>query len=257
MRGPGDRCGWVHRRLRRRRAADARARCRRLGQLLEVRRDRPRSDDDPGYTLVEGDARDAGLLVELLMGCDHVVAGAAHDRRHLVLPHLRLRPARDERADHRGDVRRRDRGVRRGPAAAEGDLPVQLRWCSRSATAWPSVEGDSDGVPAAGRAYGFQKLAVEYFARAASDQYGLPLHDLPSVQLRRDRRAAGRVGDVEIHAGNVTPGDEPRRARSGAEGRSRARTRCTSWGRLRRCATTPTAADLARGIVTCMTIRRR
>jgi UDP-glucose 4-epimerase len=34
-------------------------------------------DDHPDYRLVVGDARDTGLLTELLMDCDHFVAGAA------------------------------------------------------------------------------------------------------------------------------------------------------------------------------------
>ena len=34
-------------------------------------------DDDPGYRLVEGDARDVDLMTELLVDCDHFIAGAA------------------------------------------------------------------------------------------------------------------------------------------------------------------------------------
>ena len=34
-------------------------------------------DDHPAYTFVEGDARDVGLLTELLADCDHFIAGAA------------------------------------------------------------------------------------------------------------------------------------------------------------------------------------
>src|ERR1700683_1992085 len=34
-------------------------------------------DDHPDYRLVEGDARDAGLLAGLLADCDHFIAGAA------------------------------------------------------------------------------------------------------------------------------------------------------------------------------------
>src|SRR5471030_826263 len=34
-------------------------------------------DDHPHYRLVEGDARDVGLMTELLSGCDHFIAGAA------------------------------------------------------------------------------------------------------------------------------------------------------------------------------------
>src|ERR1700747_2867897 len=33
--------------------------------------------DNPGYRLCEGDARDVGLMTELLMDADHFVAGAA------------------------------------------------------------------------------------------------------------------------------------------------------------------------------------
>src|SRR3954451_6496410 len=34
-------------------------------------------DDDPGYRLVEGDARDVELMTGLLLDADHFVAGAA------------------------------------------------------------------------------------------------------------------------------------------------------------------------------------
>ena len=34
-------------------------------------------DDDPRYRLVEGDARDVGLMSRLLADCDHFIAGAA------------------------------------------------------------------------------------------------------------------------------------------------------------------------------------
>jgi nucleoside-diphosphate-sugar epimerase len=50
--------------------------------------------------------------------------------------------------------------------------------------------------------YGFQKLAVEYFARAAHDQYGLPytlVRPFNCVGIG-ERRARG---DVEILSGNV------------------------------------------------------
>ena len=39
---------------------------------------------------------------------------------------------------------------------------------------WPSKEGDQFLVPPPSSSYGFQKLAVEYFAKAAWDQYKLP-----------------------------------------------------------------------------------
>ena len=65
--------------------------------------------------------------------------------------------------------------------------------------------------------YGFQKLAVEYFARAAWDQYQLPytiVRPFNCVGIGECRA----LGDVEIDVGQRQARDEPRRARPGAEG---------------------------------------
>jgi nucleoside-diphosphate-sugar epimerase len=71
-----------------------------------------------------------------------------------------------------------------------------------STTSWPSAEGQEREVPPPISSYGFQKLAVEYFARAAHQQYGLPftiLRPFNCVGIG-ERRA---LGDVEILSGNV------------------------------------------------------
>jgi nucleoside-diphosphate-sugar epimerase len=67
---------------------------------------------------------------------------------------------------------------------------------------WPSIEGDERNVPPPLSSYGFQKLSVEYFARAAWDQYKLPytiVRPFNCVGIG-ERRA---LGDVEIASGNV------------------------------------------------------
>ena len=72
-----------------------------------------------------------------------------------------------------------------------------------SADSWPSYEGQEHEVPPPVSSYGFQKLAVEYFAQAAFDQYGLPytiIRPFNCVGIG-ERRA---LGDVEILSGNVT-----------------------------------------------------
>ena len=43
-----------------------------------------------------------------------------------------------------------------------------------STETWPSKEGDERKIPPPLSSYGFQKLAVEYFAKAAWDQYKVP-----------------------------------------------------------------------------------
>ena len=71
-----------------------------------------------------------------------------------------------------------------------------------STDTWPSREGDERKVPPPLSSYGFQKLAVEYFARAAWDQYQVPFticRPFNCVGIG-ERRA---VGDVEVRSGNI------------------------------------------------------
>ena len=92
-------------------------------------------------------------------------------------------------------VRRRDRRAPRR-AAAEGHLH-ELVDGVRVDRPWPSYEGHEREIPPPLSSYGFQKLAVEYFARAAWDQYGLPytiVRPFNCVGIGEGRA----LGDVEI-----------------------------------------------------------
>src|SRR6185436_642562 len=69
-------------------------------------------------------------------------------------------------------------------------------------TSWPSVEGQQHEIPPPLSSYGFQKLAVEYFARAAFDQYGLPytiVRPFNCVGIGEARA----LGEVEVLSGNI------------------------------------------------------
>jgi UDP-glucose 4-epimerase len=71
-----------------------------------------------------------------------------------------------------------------------------------SATEWPSYEGQERECPPPLSSYGFQKLAVEYFAHAAFDQYGIPytiVRPFNCVGVGEGRA----LGDVEVLSGNV------------------------------------------------------
>jgi UDP-glucose 4-epimerase len=71
-----------------------------------------------------------------------------------------------------------------------------------SASTWPSYEGQERECPPPLSSYGFQKLAVEYFARAAYDQYRLPftiVRPFNCVGIGESRA----LGDEEIMSGNV------------------------------------------------------
>ena len=157
-------------------------------------------DDHPQYRFIEGDARDVEVIVKALADCDHFVAGAAmiggisyfHTYAYDLL-------ATNERIIASSC----DAAIK----AHEGGRLKKVTYLSssmvfESADTWPSYEGQEHHVPPPVSSYGFQKLAVEYFARAAFDQYELPytiIRPFNCVGIG-ERRA---LGDVEILSGNV------------------------------------------------------
>lgn len=157
-------------------------------------------DSHPSYSLVEGDARDADLLTELLGGCDHFVAGAAMIGG---ISYFHSYPYDLLATNERIIAASCDAAIR---AHAEERLAKVTYMSSsmvfESATDFPSFEGQQLEVPPPRSSYGFQKLAVEYFARAAYEQYGLPytiVRPFNCVGVGETRAE----GDVEVLSGNV------------------------------------------------------
>jgi nucleoside-diphosphate-sugar epimerase len=125
------------------------------------------------FDLADGqDAADEDQVHAALEGCDHLIAGAA-----LLggVAYLHRRPfgllAANERitaATFSAAVRaHRDGQLRKITAISSSMVYEQAR-------SWPSRENDADLIPAPATSYGFSRLAVEYFARAARDEHGLP-----------------------------------------------------------------------------------
>ena len=131
-------------------------------------------DDHPNYHFIEGDARDVELMTKLLADCDHFIAGAAliggisyfHAYAYDLL-------ATNERIIGLV-VRRRHRGAPRTGALKKVTYLSSLDGLRVHRRTGRRVEGDERKVPPPLSSYGFQKLAVEYFAKAAWDQYQLP-----------------------------------------------------------------------------------
>jgi nucleoside-diphosphate-sugar epimerase len=157
-------------------------------------------DSNPNYELVVGDVQDVALMTKLLDDADHFIAGAAliggisyfHTYAYDLL-------AQNERIIASS--------VDAAIAAHKKGRLEKVTYMSssmvfESATRWPSKEGDERIMPPPLSSYGFQKLAVEYFAKAAWDQYKLPytiLRPFNCVGIGESRA----LGDVEIHSGNV------------------------------------------------------
>src|SRR4051794_26387309 len=122
-------------------------------------------DDHPSYRLVEGDARDVDLMTALLGDCDHFIAGAAliggisyfHTYAYDLL-------ATNERIIAASC----DAAIKAHAWGRLQKVPyLSSSMVFESTDRWPSVGGDEQKVPPPLSSYGFQKLAVEYFARAA------------------------------------------------------------------------------------------
>lgn len=157
-------------------------------------------DAHPDYTLIEGDAQDADLMTETLLGCDHFIAGAAliggisyfHTFAYdLLATNERIMASSCDAAI---------------TAHREGRLEKVTYMSSsmvfESADSWPSYEGQERKIPPPISSYGFQKLAVEYYARAAHQQYELPytiVRPFNCVGVGEMRAQA----DVEVLSGNV------------------------------------------------------
>ena len=157
-------------------------------------------DNDPRYRLVEGDAKDAELLTDLAAGCDHLVAGAAmiggisyfHEFAYdLLAENERICAATFDAAIS---------AFRLGRLQKITVLSSSMVF--ESSSVFPTPEGAQLTSPPPRSTYGFQKLATEYFARGAHEQYGLPftiVRPFNCVGIG-ERRA---LRDSDVMSGNV------------------------------------------------------
>lgn len=158
-------------------------------------------DGNSNYRLVIGDAADSLLLEDLMKDCDHVIAGAAliggisyfHEYAYDLL-------AKNERmiaAICDAAIATQKKGFNLKKVTYLSSSMVY-----ESTDRWPSVEGDERKIAPPLSSYGFQKLAVEYFAKAAWDQYKLPYticRPFNCVGIGESRA----VGGAQIKSGNV------------------------------------------------------
>lgn len=157
-------------------------------------------DDNRNYRLIEGDARDVDLMTETLMDCDHFIAGAALiggiSYFHAYAYDLLATNERIMATSCDAAIEAHRAGKLQKVTYMSSSMVFE------STTQWPSVEGDERKVPPPISSYGFQKLAVEYYARAAWDQYQLPYTIIRPFNCvgTGEMRA---LGEIEVLSGNV------------------------------------------------------
>ena len=129
-------------------------------------------DKNPRYRFVRGDAKDTTLLKELLQDCDQMVAGAAviggislfHEYAYdLMAENERLMASAFDAAIWA----HREKKLKKINV-------ISSSMVYESTEVFPTPEGEERRCPPPHSTYGFQKLACEYFAQGAWEQYKLP-----------------------------------------------------------------------------------
>ncbi|HXP20171.1 MAG TPA: NAD-dependent epimerase/dehydratase family protein [Streptosporangiaceae bacterium] len=170
---------------------------------------RPAHADHPGYRFVRGDAADPALLTELLGDCDHFIAGAAMVGG---ISYFHAYPYDLLAANERLTAAACDAAI----AAHRSGRLRKVTYLSssmvyESADSWPSQEGQQLRMPPPATAYGFSRLSVEYFARAAWEQYRLPFTILRPFncvgvgETRPERDGGIGTGELGLVTGHVVP----------------------------------------------------
>ncbi len=157
-------------------------------------------DTRSNYSFVEGDAKDVALLKKLLADCDHFVAAAAmiggisyfHEFAYdLIAENERITAAAFDAA-----IDAHKTGRLKKITVMSSSMVFE------NATVFPTPEGAQRSCPPPLSTYGFQKLATEYFALGAWQQYKLPytiIRPFNCVGIG-ERRA---LRDHDVFSGNV------------------------------------------------------
>ncbi|MCK6582759.1 MAG: NAD(P)-dependent oxidoreductase [Anaerolineales bacterium] len=157
-------------------------------------------DDHPNYHFVEGDAKDVKLMKNLAEDCDQVVALAAiiggislfHEYAYdLIAENERITASTFDAAIWAFKNRK-----------LKKINVMSSSMVFESTDRFPTEEGDQLRCPPPLSTYGFQKLATEFFAKGAWEQYGLPFTIIRPFNCIGigEKRA---VSDREILSGNV------------------------------------------------------
>jgi nucleoside-diphosphate-sugar epimerase len=157
-------------------------------------------DDHPNYAFLTGDAKDVSFMKDAVGDCDHLVAGAAmiggisyfHELAFdLLAENERITASTFESAIH---------------AHKSGRLQkitvLSSSMVFESSTVFPTPEGNQLQCPPPLSTYGFQKLATEYFAKGAWEQYKLPYTICRPFNCigTGEKRA---IVDKEVMSGNI------------------------------------------------------
>jgi len=157
-------------------------------------------DSNANYKFVKGDAKDIDLLKELLSDCDQILMGAAiiggislfHEFAYdLIAENERIIAASFDAAIW----------AFKNKKLSKANV-MSSSMVFESTSTYPTPEGEQLKCPPPLSTYGFQKLACEYFAKGAWEQYKLPytiIRPFNCIGIGEKRALC----DKEIMSGNV------------------------------------------------------
>ena len=166
-------------------------------------------DKHPRYHFVEGDAKNLGLMKELITDCDQVLAAAAmiggisyfHEFAYdLLAENERIIAATFDAAIWAFNKRK-----------LKKINVLSSSMVFESATQFPTPEGAERKSPPPLSTYGFQKLACEYFTQGAFEQYKLPytiIRPFNCVGIGEKRALCDKAilsGNVKLAMSHVVP----------------------------------------------------
>ncbi len=157
-------------------------------------------DSNPNYKFVEGDARDPEFMKKMVADCDILVAAAAliggisyfHELAYdLIAQNERITAAAFDAAIWAHKEKKLKKIV-----------VMSSSMVYESTDIYPTPEGAQLTSPPPLSTYGFQKLATEYFAKGASEQYKLPytiVRPFNCVGIGEKRA----LTDKDVFSGNI------------------------------------------------------
>lgn len=157
-------------------------------------------DNHPNYRFLEGDAKDTKLLKDVIADCDQFIALAAiiggislfHEYAYsLVAENERIIASSFDAAIWAHQNKKLQRII-----------VISSSMVFESTDTFPTPEGEQLRCPPPKSTYGFQKLACEYFAKGAWEQYALPYTIIRPFNVIGvgEKRA---LLDKEVRSGNI------------------------------------------------------
>ena len=157
-------------------------------------------DSHPHYHFIEGDAKDVTLLKELIEDCHQFIALAAiiggislfHEYAYdLIAENERIIASAFDAAIWAHDNKK-----------LQKINVISSSMVFESANVFPTPEGEQRRCPPPQSTYGFQKLACEYFAQGAWQQYKLPYTIIRPFNIVGIGEKRAKV-DKEVTSGNI------------------------------------------------------